>query len=146
MVEMFIIQQMSPIRPMLRVWDDVKLVPTSPIWLMLRVWFEERLFPIYSNRLEGLAPKLCHLGCHMEWVSVLPNPSILGQIWWNQATYWANFLEFELAFNPSPSLKWALVVFRNCSIWVHCGQEREIKSTWCLGQLMFRHVHFTNRV
>ena len=57
MVEMFIIQQRSPIQSVLRVRAKEKLI-----------------IPILSSRPEGLTPKLCHLGHHMGWVSVCTQP------------------------------------------------------------------------
>ena len=55
---MFIIQQMSP------------------IWPTLRVQAEKELVPISLSRPDDLAPKWCHLGCHIEWVSVRTGPSL----------------------------------------------------------------------
>ena len=55
-IEMFIIQRMSP------------------IWPMLRVQVEKKLVPISSSQLDGLMSKLCHLGHHVEWVSVQVAP------------------------------------------------------------------------
>ena len=54
---MFVIQQMSPIRPKLRVWAKEKLVPIS------------------SSCPKNLAPELCHLRCHMGWV--IPSSHLL---------------------------------------------------------------------
>jgi hypothetical protein len=56
MVEMFIIQRLTPIR------------------VMLRVWAENKLLPISSSRPKGLVRKLCYLGCHMRWASVKVQP------------------------------------------------------------------------
>ena len=50
------IGHMSPIRPMLRVWAEDKLILVSP------------------SRPEGLASKVCHLRRHMGWVSVHAQP------------------------------------------------------------------------
>ena len=68
-VEKFIIQQMSP------------------IWLMSRIWAKENLLLVFSSWPKDLQPNFCHLGRHIEWLMFKSNPSIqpLGQILWNQA-------------------------------------------------------------
>lgn len=58
MVETFIIQWISLISCMLRVWAKRNLVLT------------------FSSRPENLTPNFCHLGCHIEWLMFGANPSI----------------------------------------------------------------------
>ena len=44
--------------------------PAPYLW----VWAEKNLVPISSLEPDDLAPKLCHLGHHMKWVSVQASP------------------------------------------------------------------------
>ena len=41
----------------------------GPIWAMLRVHAKEKFVAVFASWLEGLVPKLCHLGHHMGLVS-----------------------------------------------------------------------------
>ena len=75
------------------------------------VWAEEKLVPNSYPGPDGLAPKSCHLGCHMRWMSVWASPKYeaLSPNWWNQAILLAQILRLQGGPLSGPKNKVALM-------------------------------------